>query len=286
MNKDIKIKERILVSPLSERIITMAITKDFLHNEFKRNIEAGKLQYGIAQEIPSAEVAEILATSNIDWLFVDGEHGAHDLRSILDIARAIAPYDVTPVVRIPEAGTGILKQYLDSGINNIIIPKVESGEEVEQIMYWASYAPRGNRGFGATATRAGRYGRISDYLERINDEMMILPQIESKKGMENLDAIASVPGIGGVFLGPIDLAVDMGHGLNIFHPEVVEAMEYAIKRIHELGVPVGTIVVTPEQGKRFAELGASFIATGVDTAFLVQAADNALAALKSAVEEA
>lgn len=261
----------------------MAMTKDFLHNQFKRNVEAGQLQYGIAQEIPSAEVAELLATSNIDWLFVDGEHGAHDLRSILDIARAIAPYDVAPVVRIPQAGTGVLKQYLDSGINNIIIPKVESGEEVEQIMCWASYAPRGNRGFGATAVRAGRYGRITDYLDRIHDEIMILPQIESKKGIENLDAIASVPGIGGVFLGPIDLAVDMGHGLNIFHPEVEAAMEYAIKRIRELGVSVGTVAITPEQGKRFVDLGASFIGIGADTQFLVQATDGALEQFKKGI---
>lgn len=261
----------------------MAMIKDFLYNQFKRNIEAGKLQYGVAQEIPSAEVAEILATTDYDWLFVDGEHGAHDIRSIVEIARTIEAYNMTPVVRIPEAGTGILKQYLDSGIYNIIIPKVESGEEVEQIMYWASYAPRGNRGMGVGAVRAGRYGRITDYLERINDEMCILPQIESRKGIENLEAIASVEGIGGVFLGPIDLAVDMGHGLNIFHPEVEEAMEYAIKRICELGVPVGTIALTPEQAKRFADLGASFLGLGADTQFLVQAADTALATFKSSI---
>lgn len=262
----------------------MAMTKDFLYNEFKHNIEAGKFQYGIAQEIPSAEVAEVLATSNYDWLFVDGEHGAHDLRSILEISRTVLPYNVTPVVRIPEAGTGILKQYLDSGIHNIIIPKVESGEEVERIMYWASYAPRGNRGMGAPAVRAGRYGRIPDYLERINDELCILPQIESKKGIENLDAIASVSGIGGIFLGPIDLAVDMGHGLNIFHPEVEEAMEYAIKRIRELGVPVGTVAMTPEQGKRFADLGASFIGIGADIQLLVQAADANLETFKQGMQ--
>ena len=151
------------------------------------------------------------------------------------------------LLRVPETGTGIFKRLFDSGIQNIIIPKVETGEEVEQIMYWASYAPRGNRGFGATAVRAGRFGRHADYLERETDEICILPQIESKRGYENLDAIAKVPGIGGVFLGPIDLAVDMGHGIDIFHPEVAEAMDDMIKRIKALRKPVGTIAVTPEQ---------------------------------------
>ena len=79
-----------------------------------------------------------------------------------------------------------------------------------------------------------------------------------------------------MFLGPIDLAMEMGHGVNIFHPEVEKAMDYAITRIKELGVPVGTIAVTPEQAKHFADLGVSFLAFGADTAFLAAAADNTL----------
>ena len=254
----------------------MAMVKDYLSNKFKHGIESGVLQFGVAQETTSPDVAEVLATSKYDWLFVDGEHGPHTVQTILAIARTIAAYDMEPVVRIPEAGPGLLKQLVDSGIQNIIIPKVESGEETESIMYWASYATRGNRGFGATAVRAGRYGRHADYLERNVDEICILPQIESKKGFENLDEIAKTPGIGGVFLGPIDLAVDMGHGVNIFHPEVVEAMDEMIRRIKALGVPVGTIAVNPEQAKHFADLGVSFLAFGADTAFLAAGADNTL----------
>ena len=100
----------------------MPMVKDYLYNKFKHGIEAGKLQYGVGQETTSAEVAEILATADIDFLFVDGEHGGHTVTTILDIARAVAAYDVTPVVRIPQAGTGIIKQLLDGGIQNIIIP--------------------------------------------------------------------------------------------------------------------------------------------------------------------
>ena len=188
------------------------------------------------------------------------------------------------VVRVPEAGTGIFKQLLDSGIQNIIIPKVETAEEVEKIMYWASYAPRGNRGFGATAVRAGRFGRHADYLERETKEICILPQIESKIGYANLDEIAAVKGIGGIFLGPIDLAVDMGHGIDIFHPEVANAMDDMIKRIHAKNIPVGTIAVTPEQAKHFADLGVSFLALGADTAFLAQGADNTLNTFKTTIE--
>lgn len=262
----------------------MPMVKDYLKNKFKRGIEAGVLQYGVGQETTSPDVAEILATSDYDWLFVDGEHGPHTVQTILAIARAIAPFDMTPVVRIPQAGTGIIKQLLDAGIQNIIIPKVETGEETEDIMYWASYAPRGNRGFGATAYRGGYYGRHADYLDRNVEEICILPQIESKRGLENMEAIAMTPGVGGVFLGPIDLAVDMGHGLNIFHPEVEKAMDYLITGIKKLGKPVGTIALTPEQAKHFADLGASFLALGGDTGFLVNAADTTLKTYKGAIE--
>lgn len=179
----------------------MPTVKDYLYNKFKHNIEEGKLQYGVAMETTSTDVAEVLATSDYDWLFIDGEHGPHTVQTILQVCRTVAPYDLTPVVRIPEAGTGIIKQILGCGIQNIIIPKVESGEETEKIMYWASYAPRGNRGMGTPAVRAGRFGRHNDYFERNVDEICILPQIESPKGIENIDAITNTPGVGGIFLG-------------------------------------------------------------------------------------
>lgn len=262
----------------------MPMVKDYLHNAFKHGIDAGKLQYGVGMETTSPDVAEILATSKFDWLFVDGEHGQHTVQTILQIARTIAAFNMTPVVRVPEAGTGIFKQLLDGGIQNIIIPKVETGEEVEKIMYWASYPPRGNRGFGATAVRAGYYNRHPDYLERETQEICILPQIESKIGYKNLDDIAAVKGIGGIFLGPIDLAVDMGHGIDIFHPEVANAMDDMIKRIKAKNIPVGTIAVTPEQAKHFADLGVSFLALGADTAFLAMGADNTFDTFKKCIE--
>ncbi|MBR4384086.1 MAG: hypothetical protein IKP64_11085, partial [Selenomonadaceae bacterium] len=115
------------------------------------------------------------------------------------------------------------------------------------------------------------------------EEICILPQIESVRGYENLEAITNTPGVGGIFLGPIDLAVDMGHGLNIFHPEVEAAMDDMIKRIRKLGKPVGTIALTPEQAKRFVDLGVSFLALGGDTGFLTTAADNTLDTYKKAL---
>lgn len=252
----------------------MPVVKDYLKNEFRQNVKAGNMQLGIALEIPSADVAEILATSDFDWLFIDSEHGGHSLQSIVAAARAIAPFNMTPVVRVGEPGTGLIKQLMDQGIHNIIFPKVETKEEAEKIMHWSSYAPRGNRGMGAPAVRAGLYGRIPDYLERIADESMMIIQIESRKGMNNLDDICAVEGIGAVFLGPLDLAVDMGHGLNIFHPEVTEAMDYMIRRVQELGVPVGTVAATPEQAQRYKNMGISFLGIGADTLILAAGADD------------
>lgn len=263
----------------------MAMVKDFLYNNLKHSIEAGKMQYGVALETTSADVAEVLATTDYDWLFIDAEHGPHNIQTILNVARAIAPYEMTPVVRVGEATAGTFKQLMDSGIQNIIVPMVESGEEAAQIIRWAKYPAEGKRGMGAGVVRASRFGRIPDYQQRIDDESMIMLQIESLKGMENLDAIASTKGVGAIFLGPADLAVDMGLGPNILHPDVVAKMEYAIKRIRELGVPVGTIAATPEQAKHYADLGVSFFALGADTAFIASAADSTVASFKAKLEK-
>ena len=109
----------------------MAMTQDFLKNQLVANIEEGKVSYGVALEMPSVDVAEVLATADFDWMFIDGEHGAHTLESIVNVARTILPSGVTPVVRTPEKYNGMVKQLLDSGINNIIFPKVETAEEAE-----------------------------------------------------------------------------------------------------------------------------------------------------------
>lgn len=262
----------------------MAMVKDFLYNRFKHNIEAGKMQFGVGLETTSADVAEILATTDYDWLFIDAEHGPHTVQTILNAARAIAPYEMTPVVRVGEATAGIFKQLLDSGIQNIIVPMVESGEEAEQIIRWAKYPAQGKRGMGAGAVRASRFGRYPDYQARIDGESLIILQIESLKGMENLEEIVTTKGVGAILLGPVDLAVDMGLGTNILHPEVVAKIEYAIKRIRELGVPVGTIAATPEQAKHYADLGVSFLGVGADTVLLAAAADDTLAGFKSKLE--
>lgn len=259
----------------------MAVTKDFLKNQLVENIKNGKVSYGVALEMPSADVAEVLACSDYDWLFIDGEHGAYTITSIVEIARTILPYGMTPVVRTPEKSDGMIKQLMDSGIHNIIFPKVETAEEANNILTWASYPGRGTRGMGAPAVRAGLYGKIENYQERIDDESLLMIQIESKKGIENMKEICQVDGMKTIFLGPIDMAVDMGHGLNIFHPEVVEAMHYCIKTAQEYGLSVGTIAVTPEQAKEFIDLGVSYIAIGGDTGFLMQAADAALKAFKA-----
>ncbi len=262
----------------------MAIVRDFLKNKFKENVKKGNMQFGVAMEIPSPDVAEVLASLDFDWLFIDGEHGGHTVESIIRIAQTIQAYEVEPVVRVSQAGTGIIKQLMDNGIKNIIFPKVDTPEEAENIVYWSSFAPRGNRGFGATATRAGLYGLYADYETRIKDESLMLIQIESKKGYQNLDKILAVPDLQGIFLGPVDLAVDMGHGINIFHPEVVAAIDDMIKRIVARGIPVGTITVSPEQTIHYKELGVSFLASGADTILLHEAAAKTLALHKTAIE--
>jgi len=142
------------------------------------------------------------------------------------------------------------------------------------------YPPHGVRGVGAALARASDFGRITDYLHTANREICVLLQIESRAGLANLEAIANTEGVDGVFIGPADLAADMGYLGNPGAPEVVAAVEDAIKRIKALGKPAGIMSSDPAMIDRALSLGAGFVAVGSDVGLLSKAASRLLAELK------
>ena len=139
------------------------------------------------------------------------------------------------------------------------------------------YPPAGIRGVGSALARASRWNRIPDYLQKANDQMCVLVQIETREAMKNLPQILDVEGVDGVFIGPADLSADMGYAGNPQHPEVQAAIEQAIVQIREAGKAPGILIANEQLAKRYLELGALFVAVGVDTTLLARAAE-ALAA--------
>jgi 4-hydroxy-2-oxoheptanedioate aldolase len=240
-------------------------------NRFKQGLREGRPQIGLWLGLANAYCAEICAGAGFDWLLLDGEHAPNDLRSLLEQLQAIAAYPSQPIVRLPIGDTVLIKQTLDLGVQTLLAPMVESAEQAATIVRATRYPQAGVRGVGSALARASRWNRIPDYLRRADAEMCVLAQVETFTGLEQLDAIARVEGVDGVFIGPADLAGALGHLGNPAHPDVQRAIEDAIARIRAAGKAAGILMADETLARRYLSLGCTFVGVGVDTTLLTRA---------------
>jgi len=247
-------------------------------NGFKTALSTGKRQIDLWQSLASPYSAEICATAGFDWLLFDGEHSPNDLRTVLAQLQAIAPYRAQAIVRPVEGNTALIKQYLDAGVQTLLIPMIDTGQQAQDMVAAMRYPPRGRRGVGAAVARASRWGLDDDYINRANDEICLIVQIESVAALANIEAICAVDGVDAAFVGPADLTASMGHGANQAHPEVVAAMEDAIKRIVASGKAAGTLCGDVTTAARYFAWGCSFVGLGNDVKLLASAVRNLAAA--------
>src|SRR6185503_13368877 len=196
-------------------------------NRFKAAIRAGKPQIGFWSSLCSNIVAEVIGGSGFDWILIDTEHAPNELPMVLSQLQALMGGTAEPVVRPAWNDTVLIKRLLDIGAQNLLVPYVQTPEEARPAVAATRYPPAGVRGV-AVAPRANRYGRVKDYLEKADREICLLVQIETRLGLENIEAIAAVQGIDGLFIGPSDLSADLGHLGNPGHPAVREAIENAL----------------------------------------------------------
>jgi 4-hydroxy-2-oxoheptanedioate aldolase len=243
-------------------------------NPFKQALAEKRAQIGLWLGLSDSYSAEICAGAGFDWLLIDGEHSPNGLRSTLQQAQAIAGYPgVHAIARIPvghgEVGTALIKQYLDLGLQTLLVPMVDTAAQAQAIVRAMRYPPDGIRGMGGA--RGSRWGRYPAYPKEANAQVCLLVQAETREALAQLDAIAAVEGVDGVFIGPADLSASMGHVGNPGHPEVQAAIEDAIVRIVRAGKAAGIITFDDALARRYLALGATFVAVGVDTMVLAQA---------------
>jgi 4-hydroxy-2-oxoheptanedioate aldolase len=242
-------------------------------NRFKRALREGRQQIGLWCSLPGSYVAEAVAGSGFDWLLFDTEHSPTDVLSVLPQLQAVAPYDVSAVVRPASNDPVLIKRLLDLGAQSLLIPYVQSAEEAKRAVAAIRYAPNGMRGV-AGITRATRFGRIEGYGKRAADELCLLVQIETVEALSQLEAIAAVDGVDGVFIGPADLAASLGCIGELGHPKLIATIENAIRRIKACGKPAG--ILTPDNAfaKRCIELGTTFTAVGADATILARGTEK------------
>ncbi|APX16573.1 2-keto-3-deoxy-L-rhamnonate aldolase [Phaeobacter inhibens] len=241
-------------------------------NIFKQALANGDRQIGCWMSFGEAAVAEVMGTCGFDWLVIDAEHAPNDIRSIRDQLMALAASDSHPVVRVPVGETWIIKQVLDAGAQTVLVPIVEDADQARELVRACQYPPHGTRGVGATAARATLFGTASDYNQTADRQICLLLQVENRKGIENLNEILAVPGIDGIFIGPADLSTDLGFEGNSAHPEVRAVIADALARIKAAGKAPGILGTSPEATQAYFDMGAQFLAVGIDVMLLAKSA--------------
>jgi len=241
-------------------------------NRFKQAVRERRLQIGLWSSLCSNIGAEIISDAGFDWILLDTEHSPNELPGLLSQMQAIGTHDATPVVRAAWNDAVLIKRILDIGARAVLVPYVQNAEEAKQAVASVRYPPRGLRGVSA-GSRASRYGRVADYLKKADDEICLLVQVETRAALTQLEAIADVDGVDGVFIGPSDLAASFGHLGNVQAPEVQSAIRDAAARLGAVGRACGILTVNEADARRYIEWGYRFVAVGIDTNLLARTAD-------------
>ena len=241
-------------------------------NAFKHALAAGKLQIGVWSSLCSNIAAEIIADSGFDWILLDSEHSPNEIPGLLSQLQAIGRGGSTPIVRPAWNDAVLAKRCLDIGAQTLLFPYVQNVEEAKRAVASTRYPPEGIRGV-AVAARASRYGRTPGYLTKANGEMCVLVQVETRSALDQLEAIAKVDGVDGVFIGPSDLSASLGHLGNPQHAESQAAMKDAVRRLKAIGKPAGILSGNEEEIRRYIDWGYQFVAVGADVGLLARHAD-------------
>jgi 4-hydroxy-2-oxoheptanedioate aldolase len=242
---------------------------DMPPNPLKRALREGRPQIGLWCSIPSHITIEIVAGSGFDWLTLDTEHAPNDVPTVLTQLHALAESGVPAVVRPAWNDPVLFKRFMDIGVLNFVVPWVQNAEEARRAVAATRYAPHGIRGVAA-AVRANRYGRVKDYLARVHEEVCLIVQLETRAALDNLESIAAVDGVDALFIGPSDLAADLGHLGDNAHPEVRATIEDAIARIRRAGKAPGILAVVEADARYWFERGALFVGVGSDIGLLAR----------------
>ena len=242
----------------------------------KSETQNPKSFYGCWNGLVDTIAAEIIAGAGFDWILVDGEHAPFDLRTIQAQLQAMGQFGAPILVRCPQGDTHLIKQYLDIGVQSLLVPMVETAEQAAALYQAMQYPPKGVRGVGTALARAAQWNRVTNYFKTAGDEMCLIVQVESVKGIENLESIANTEGVDGVFIGPSDLAASMGFLGQPDRIEVKTVVENALRTIRKAGKIAGVMVIGNKPlADHYAKCGANMIAIAIDTLLLANASKQA-----------
>jgi 4-hydroxy-2-oxoheptanedioate aldolase len=246
-------------------------------NSFKQALCAGRAQIGIRTTLCSPIVTEVLADCGFDYIYIDTEHAPTEVGIVLAQMQSVQGTASQILVRPVDNDAVLLKRLLDIGVQNFLIPNVQGPDDARRAVAATRYPPRGVRGVSA-ASRSSRYGRVSDYFQRADDEICVIAMLETRAAVENLEAIAAVEGIDALWVGPGDLAADFGllRTGGGSHPEIKQAVRDIIARAKQCGIPIGIPAPHPaeELGRELLAAGCALVTLSSDVDLLARNADR------------
>lgn len=251
-------------------------------NPFTRAIASGTKQIGTWVSLGSNFSAEIMAPAGFDWAVIDMEHAPNDLQMVLSQLQVFANSQTTAIVRPDWNDAVLVKRLLDIGAPGLLFPMVQNVQEAEAAVAATRYPPRGMRGV-STSTRANGFGRMADYYDRVEDEMTVIVQIETKAALEQAEQIAAVDGVSGVFFGPADIGADLGLLGKPMAPEVWQAIRPVAQKLSAQGMPVGTLVGDLDFAASLLNAEFTFVACGSDANMLARAADSTVQKMRDLI---
>jgi 2-dehydro-3-deoxyglucarate aldolase len=232
-------------------------------NRFRAELRAGKTLIGCWCSLANPITTEVLGVAGFDWLLLDGEHAPNDVITLIPQLMALKDSASAPVVRPSWNNPVELKRLLDAGFYNFLIPFIETADEAGRAVAATRYPPQGFRGV-SVSQRSNRFGSVEGYFDGINEQICVMVQIESRKGVAAATEIAAVDGVDGLFIGPSDLAAGFGHLGHPNHTEVQHAMAQIFAAGKVSGKPIGILAPVEADARRYLAMGASFVAVGSD----------------------
>lgn len=250
------------------------------NNNLKKSLKNGNVMIGPWCTIPSSSVVNVIASTGLDFVIIDMEHGPHSFEIVEDMIRAAETENCAPLVRVAKNDEALILNALDIGAHGVVIPHIESKEDAELAISYAKYHPLGKRGF-SPFTRAGKYSlrNVKNHSELQNERTLVILILEGKKGLDNLDDILSIENIREkidvIYIGAYDLSQAVGFPGQVDHPEVRKNLEICIRKIKESGIAAGGYVAKNRQDMSWmVNMGMQFITLLPDCTILFHAFES------------
>ncbi len=250
-----------------------------INNKFKARIAQGEKLVGGWLMSNHIQIAEIFGQVGYDFVVIDCEHSLTDAVSAYPIMLALQATGTEIIVRVADQQMMSIRKALDFGATTIVVPFVENADEMQKIIDHSYYPPMGRRGYAGTI-RASGYGANKQYVRQISQELMIIPQLETPNAVKNMESIAKIKGVGGIFFGPGDYSANIGQIGQAFGADTTKIMHECAKIAQKMNLSLGTVSATPEIARNQVANGISWTALKNDLALVAAGAKASIAEFK------